>query len=56
MVSVIGLLIDILSFIFAVMALPLCTLVFWLSYRDPVKDLEDKTKQEDTTHLKGEIS
>ena len=56
MISVIGLTIDVISFIFAMVVLPICTLAFWLTYDDPTLDLEQDDDPEAVTQtlLKGD--
>ena len=56
MISIIGLMIDIISFLFAVVVLPVCTIAFWLNYDDPMlSDTEAETTKNTTDkHLKGE--
>ncbi len=50
MISLIGFTIDLISFVFAVLVLPICTAVFWLSYddqkeTDAVEDCSNSTDE-----------
>ena len=57
MTNLIGFTIDLISFIFAVLALPICTAVFWLGYDNQEKTDtdEDCSNLTDKNNTKGEI-
>lgn len=54
MISLIGFLIDLISFLFAVLILPVCTIAFWLTYDDPTLELEEDSDSKAKNNLKGE--
>ena len=46
MISLIGFLVDLISFLFAVLVLPVCTIAFWLTYDDPTLELQEGSQDE----------
>ena len=56
MISLIGFLVDLISFLFAILALPVCTIAFWLTYDDPTLDLDNEDDLTEDNTVKGETS
>ena len=54
MLSLIGFLVDLISFIFAILILPVCTITFWLTYNDPKLELEKESQLTEKNKLEGE--
>ena len=56
MISFIGFLVDLISFLFAVLILPACTLVYFLTYDEPnVEEIkEENSKSTKKNIMKGE--
>lgn len=53
MISFIGFLVDLISFLFAVLILPVCTIAFWLTYDDPTLELEEDFDTKTKNNMKG---